>query len=102
MSGRLLPEFIKRLFEGWRLEVDATIQYALGYDQDNKTWWKKFNNRGIWQLIVHTTAVNLPVYHQLQLLIQDFHPLRLLPNQWNLVITFIYTTVKAKYILLKP
>lgn len=32
---------LKRLFEGWRLEVDATIQYALGYDQENKTWWKK-------------------------------------------------------------
>jgi UPF0755 protein len=32
---------LKRLREGWRLEVDATIQYALGYDEEGKTWWKK-------------------------------------------------------------
>lgn len=32
---------LKRLREGWRLEVDATIQYALGFDEQNKTWWKK-------------------------------------------------------------
>ncbi len=32
---------LKRLREGWRLEVDATIQYALGYDEEEKTWWKK-------------------------------------------------------------
>src|SRR3989304_5711432 len=32
---------LKRLREGWRLEVDATIQYALGYDEIGKTWWKK-------------------------------------------------------------
>ncbi len=32
---------LKRLNEGWRLEADATIQYALGFQKDQKTWWKK-------------------------------------------------------------
>ncbi len=32
---------LKRLKEGWRLETDATIQYALGYQETKKTWWKK-------------------------------------------------------------
>lgn len=32
---------LKRLREGWKLEADATVQYALGYDQTSKTWWKK-------------------------------------------------------------
>ena len=44
---------LKRLFEGWRLEVDATIQYALGYDQDNKTWWKK-------SLTIENLAIDSP------------------------------------------
>jgi UPF0755 protein len=33
---------LKRLEEGWPLQVDATIQYALGYQTDEKTWWKKY------------------------------------------------------------
>lgn len=32
---------IKRLMNNWPLQVDATIQYALGYDAYEKTWWKK-------------------------------------------------------------
>ncbi|MEX0616201.1 MAG: endolytic transglycosylase MltG [Candidatus Woykebacteria bacterium] len=32
---------LKRLREGIRLEADATIQYALGFQNEQKTWWKK-------------------------------------------------------------
>lgn len=32
---------LKRLREGWKVEADATVQYALGYQADEKTWWKK-------------------------------------------------------------
>ncbi len=32
---------IKRLHEGWKIEADATVQFALGYDEVGKTWWKK-------------------------------------------------------------
>ncbi len=32
---------LKRLRAGWPLQVDATVQYALGYQADEKTWWKK-------------------------------------------------------------
>ncbi|GAB4219991.1 MAG: endolytic transglycosylase MltG [Candidatus Microgenomates bacterium] len=32
---------LKRLKNEWPLQVDATIQYALGYQTDEKTWWKK-------------------------------------------------------------
>lgn len=31
----------KRLKADWPLQVDATIQYALGYQPLEKTWWKK-------------------------------------------------------------
>lgn len=31
----------KRLQADWPLQVDATIQYALGYQADQKSWWKK-------------------------------------------------------------
>ena len=30
-----------RLNEKMKLEIDATVQYALGYQADEKTWWKK-------------------------------------------------------------
>ena len=32
---------LKRLEAGWPLQVDATIQYALGYQPEEKSWWKK-------------------------------------------------------------
>lgn len=31
----------KRLSLGMPLEVDATVQYALGYSKEEKTWWRK-------------------------------------------------------------
>lgn len=31
---------IKRIQQGWPLEVDATLQYVLGYDDAQKTWWR--------------------------------------------------------------
>lgn len=32
---------LRRIEEGHNLQVDATVQYALGYQPDQKTWWKK-------------------------------------------------------------
>ncbi len=32
---------LKRLEAGWPLQADATLQYALGYQVAEKTWWKK-------------------------------------------------------------
>jgi UPF0755 protein len=32
---------VKRLKNDWPLQVDATVQYALGYQAKEKTWWKK-------------------------------------------------------------
>lgn len=32
---------LKRLAKDWALQLDATVQYALGYQADEKTWWKK-------------------------------------------------------------
>lgn len=32
---------LKRYKNGWNLQIDATIQYAIGYQSDEKTWWKK-------------------------------------------------------------
>lgn len=32
---------LKRLKSKWPLQTDATIQYVLGYQADEKTWWKK-------------------------------------------------------------
>ena len=31
---------LKRLKANWPLEVDATLQYALGYQSGEKSWWK--------------------------------------------------------------
>lgn len=30
----------KRVESGWPLQVDATLQYAIGYDKVQKTWWR--------------------------------------------------------------
>lgn len=32
---------LKRLREDWPLQADATLQYILGYQPAEKTWWKK-------------------------------------------------------------
>ncbi len=32
---------LKRWREGAKLEADATVQYSLGYQEQEKTWWKK-------------------------------------------------------------
>lgn len=32
---------VKRLKNNWPLQVDATVQYAVGYQAIEKTWWKK-------------------------------------------------------------
>ncbi len=32
---------INRLDIGMKLDIDATVQYALGYSQEEKNWWKK-------------------------------------------------------------
>lgn len=32
---------LKRYKEDWALQIDATLQYALGYQPRGKTWWKK-------------------------------------------------------------
>lgn len=33
---------LKRLKADWPLQTDATLQYALGYQSQEKSWWKKF------------------------------------------------------------
>ena len=33
---------LKRLKNDWPLQIDATIQYALGYQPQEKSWWKKY------------------------------------------------------------
>lgn len=32
---------LNRLEKGWPLQADATLQFALGYQSQEKTWWKK-------------------------------------------------------------
>jgi len=33
---------LKRLKNDWPLQVDATVQYALGYQPQERSWWKKY------------------------------------------------------------
>jgi len=32
---------LKRIRNDWPLQIDATVQYALGYQPNEKTWWKQ-------------------------------------------------------------
>lgn len=32
---------LKRIKKGWSLQVDASVQYALGYQVGEKSWWKR-------------------------------------------------------------
>jgi UPF0755 protein len=32
---------LKRWREDWKLAADATVQYALGYSEEEKVWWRK-------------------------------------------------------------
>ncbi len=32
---------LKRYFADWPLQIDATVQYILGYQPNEKSWWKK-------------------------------------------------------------
>lgn len=44
---------LKRYKNDWPLQVDATIQYALGYQMEERTWWKK-------NLTSQDLAIDLP------------------------------------------
>lgn len=33
---------LKRLEADWPLQIDATLQYSLGYQASEKSWWKKY------------------------------------------------------------
>jgi len=33
---------LKRYLADWPLQIDATVQYILGYQPSEKTWWKKY------------------------------------------------------------
>lgn len=43
----------KRFKNDWPLQVDATVQYALGYQENENTWWKK-------NLTYQDLAINSP------------------------------------------
>ena len=32
---------LKRYLEDWPLQIDATVQYVLGYQSNEKSWWKR-------------------------------------------------------------
>ena len=38
LIGKIL---YKRLKSDWRMDLDATVQYAVGYSTEERTWWKK-------------------------------------------------------------
>ena len=39
--GEIANIMLRRLEEGHKLQIDATVQYALGYQPAEKRWWKK-------------------------------------------------------------
>lgn len=39
--GKVASVLLKRLGSGMKLDIDATVQYTLGYQEDQKSWWKK-------------------------------------------------------------
>lgn len=39
--GRVASVLLNRLGSGMKLDIDATVQYALGYQSVEKSWWKK-------------------------------------------------------------
>jgi len=40
--GEIANIMLRRLEEGHKLQIDATVQYALGYQPAEKRWWKKY------------------------------------------------------------
>lgn len=48
-----------RLTIGMKLDIDATVQYALGYQEDEKRWWKKNLTREDLRLVsLYNTYLN--------------------------------------------
>ncbi len=39
--GEIANIMLRRIEEGHKLQIDATVQYALGYQSAEKRWWKK-------------------------------------------------------------
>ncbi|KXK12047.1 MAG: putative aminodeoxychorismate lyase [Microgenomates bacterium OLB23] len=58
----------KRLKNDWPLQVDATVQYAIGYQEREKTWWKQYlTKQDLAILTRYTTRIKNRGFHQRQL-----------------------------------